>query len=139
MSKQAIEEAGLRLPLSTEKPNDELQDGLDIGALMTRQAKLCARLTKFDGLHLVQTLSGLLTLPENQVATYRIEGLTHLAVACCRGTQIPSNLQIREWLNDDLLHDPLGRGEGPVEDVFATVVPAWGGGVVLLEESWTDN
>lgn len=113
--------------------------GFNLRDLMTRQAKLCQRLVTFDGLHLVQTLSGLLTLPENQVATYRIEALIHLALASCRGEQIPSSAQIREWLNDELLHDPIGRGEKPVEDVFATVVPAWGGGVVLLEGSWIDN
>ncbi|MEH7906218.1 hypothetical protein V7798_00755 [Rhizobium laguerreae] len=123
----------------TGKLHDQLGEGLHLNALATRQAKLCARLVKFDGLHLVQTLSGLSTIPENQVATYRIEALIHLAVAFCRGTQIPSDAQIREWLNDDLLQDPLGLGEDPVEDVFATVVPAWGGGVVLLEGSWIDN
>jgi hypothetical protein len=128
-----------RPSLLTGKLNEQPGDGLDLGGLVARQAKLCTLLTRFDGLHLVQTLSGLLTLPENQVATHRIEALIHLGVAFCRGTQVASDAQIGEWLNDDLLRDPLGRGEGPVEDVFATVVPSWGGGVVMLEGAWIDN
>ncbi|MGV1755002.1 hypothetical protein [Agrobacterium sp. CG674] len=114
-------------------------EGLNIRALISRQPKLCTRLEKFDALDLIQTLSGLLTQLENHAATLRIEALIHLAAACCRGIQKATHAHIRGWLNDVLLSDPLGRGEDPVEDVFASIVPSWGGGVVLLEGAWTDN
>lgn len=125
--------------MNIEKQHNQPGNLDSFGNLIARQNKLCARLAKFDGLYLVQILSGLLTRQENHIATHRIEALIHLAVALCRGTQIPTTAQIREWLNDDLLRDPLGRGEDPVSDVFATVVPAWGGSVVLLEGAWADN
>lgn len=125
--------------LSALFAQDASNEGLSIPALISRQPKLCARLGKFDALDLIQSLSGLLTQLDNHAATLRIEALIHLATAFCRGTQKATHAQIRGWLNEDLLADPLGRGEDPVEDVFASVVPSWGGSVALLEGAWTDN
>lgn len=111
----------------------------EVSALSRRQTKLCKRLAKFDLVEIVEILAGLLTHPDNHCATPRIEALIHLAVLHCRGTQKPTLLQIREWLNDILLSDALGIGEDRVEDVFATVVPSPSGSAILLEGAWRDS
>ncbi|NEH46624.1 hypothetical protein GR215_33020 [Rhizobium leguminosarum] len=104
-----------------------------------RQSRLCSHLAEFSSPLLVQMLAGLLTHPDNQPASIRIEALIHLAALHCRGDHVPSPGQIREWLNDILLSDPLGAGETPVEDVFASVVPSPSGSALLLEGTWRDN
>lgn len=115
------------------------EENLDLRALTHRQPKLCARLKKFSFRHVAEILAGLLIRPENHPATLRIEALIHLAALHCRGSKEPTLAQIREWLNEILLKDRLGRGEDPVEDVFSSVVPSWSGCVILLEGAWRDN
>lgn len=114
-------------------------ENFNLRALTERQPRLCARLKKLNFRHVAEILSGLLTQPDNHPATLRIEALIHLAALHCQGTRKPTLPQIREWLNDILLADPIGVGEDPVEDVFTSVVPSWRGCVTLFEGAWTDN
>src|SRR5688572_24556967 len=104
-----------------------------LNALAKRQAALCARLAKFSQRHVVEILAGLLTQPENHAATLRIEALIHLAVLKCKGTEKPTLVQVREWVNEILLKDGIGAGEDPVEDVFSSVVPSSSGSATILE------
>ncbi|MES0032375.1 hypothetical protein [Mesorhizobium sp. M0040] len=114
-------------------------DMFRLDELAKRQAKLCARLAKFNQRHVVEILAGLLTQPENHAATLRIEAVIHLAVLHCKGSAKPTLLQIREWVNEILLADGIGAGEDPVEDVFSSVVPSSFGSATILEGAWPDN
>lgn len=114
-------------------------DSLSLEGLAKRQASLCARLVKFSRQHLVEILAGLLTQPENHGATLRIEALIHLAFIYCNGTKKPTLQQVREWVNEIMLNDAIGRGEDPIEDVFSTVVPSGTGNATILEGAWQDN
>lgn len=113
-------------------------DNLNLASLGCRQESLCARLRKFDFVAVLESLSGLLTQPANHAASYRIEALIHLAAIHCRGVQRPTLAQYRQWLNDILIKDALGRGEDPVEDVFVTNVPSFSGNGRIFEGAWED-
>jgi hypothetical protein len=114
-------------------------NNMNLQALSERQPRLCTRLAKFGFGQVAQLVAGLLTAPENQPATLRIEALIHLAALHCRGSMAPTLQQLREWLNDILLKDPLGRDEDPVEDVFMSVTPSWSGNARVFEGAWQDS
>ncbi len=115
------------------------QNSLNLAGLTVRHPRLVARLAKFSFPDVAAMVGGLLTLPENQPATYRLEVMNALAAIHCRGRQVPTLAQLREWLNDILLPDPVGQFEDPVEDVFLSNVPSWHGNARLFDGLWADN
>ncbi|MDQ0314602.1 hypothetical protein [Amorphus orientalis] len=68
----------------------------------------------------------MLTLPEFQSNTYRIELLIHLALLHAKGKTGPTEAQVTAWFNQ-LDEGTCGRLEDPAEDVFLSRV-LWGGG-----------
>ena len=71
----------------------------EIRGLILRLPGLVRRLKKFRFPLVAERLAGLLIQPENHTATARIEALIHLAAFACRGEQVPTLRQLREWLN----------------------------------------
>lgn len=130
---------GMLGPLGALMAGAAADENMKLRSLVARQGKLCARLQKFDFNAVLQILPGLLVQPANHAASLRIEALIHLAAIHCGGAQKPTLAQCREWLNDILLHDALGRGEDPVEDVFVTDVPSFEGGARIFEGAWEDS
>lgn len=130
--------ADLRGPLGALLASMAAENNMNLRALSQRQPRLCACLRKFGFPQVAGVVAGLLTLPDNHPATPRIEALIHLAAMHCRGAQAPTLARVREWLNDILLDDPLGRHEDPVEDVFVSLAPSWTGSVRLFEGAWQD-
>lgn len=110
-----------------------------IEGIASRLKKLVRRLEKFSFPIVAQSLAGLLTRPENHVATARIEAIIHLAALTCRGTATPTRPQIREWLNVIAFKDPITQFEDPVEDVFVSNVITWFGNARLFDGNWNDN
>ena len=110
-----------------------------LGEAAKRLRRLVSRLAKFSVLDICQSAAGLLTQIENHPANGRIELLIHLAVMSSRGSRVPNNSQLREWLNDIIYHDNITALEDPVEDVFVSNVTMWLGNARLLEGRWTDN
>lgn len=84
-------------------------------------------------------VGGLLTRPENQAATFRLEALAALAAAYAEGDKQPTAAHLRDWLNGVLLQDAIGEFEDPVEDVFVSNVPSWDGNARLFDGLWGDN
>ncbi len=84
-------------------------------------------------------LGGLLTVPNLQANTIRIETLVHLAVAHCRGNRIPSRSEIGDWLNSQLGSTKIASLEDPVEDVFITNVETSEGNRRLFEGIWESS
>ncbi len=117
----------------------QADQNMNLRALSERQPRLCARLEKFDFVAVLEIASGLLTRPENHAATLRIEALIHLAAMYSRGRQKPTLSQVREWLNDILVADALGRDEDPVEDVFVSNAPSFRGNIRIFEGAWQDS
>lgn len=112
---------------------------LDLSGLARRNPKLVKRLENFSFSAVANAVGGLLTLPENQPATFRLEALISLAAAYAQGVKEPTAVHLREWLNDILLLDPIGKFEDPVEDVFVSNVPCWNGNARLFDGLWGDN
>lgn len=113
-------------------------ENMNLQSLTRRLPKLCARLKKFAFVAVAEQVSGLPTRPANQAATLRIEALLHLAAIHCQGAQIPTAAQIREWLNDVLLKDTLGRGEDPPDDVFVSSSASFAGNIRIFTGAWED-
>jgi hypothetical protein len=65
------------------------QSTLSLAALQNRLSKLSSLLAKYDLVAVSSALGGLLTVPENNPATVRIEALSHLAALKCRGIKVP--------------------------------------------------
>ena len=111
----------------------------EIGSMAERLATLVRRLEKFSFPLVAAPLAGLLTRPESHTATGRIEAMIHLAALACRGTNEPSQRQLREWLNGAIYCDPITELEVPVEDVFVSNLDAWFGNARLFGGRWQNN
>lgn len=84
-------------------------------------SKLVAQLRRFDPAQLIAIVGGLLTVPDWQASTLRLEILQHFAVANARGTKRPKPVDLKSWLIE-LGEGIAGRMEDPSEDVFVSRV-----------------
>jgi len=80
----------------------------------------------------------MLTLPELQSNTYRLEILVHLAFLCAKGKRRPTQAQVVAWFNQ-LDNGTCGRQKDPAEDVFLSSVTANSGDYLLFEGSAEGN
>ncbi|TKS58235.1 MAG: hypothetical protein EWM72_03127 [Nitrospira sp.] len=85
----------------------------------------------------IANVAGLLTAPQLQANTVRLEVLAHLAVAHCAGRKKPTNADLSRWLNRYL--ERIARIEDPVEDVFVTNVDTPQGNRRTFEGIWESN
>lgn len=110
---------------------------LSIGSSDYQQ--LAERLMPFDRASVASAVGGLLSVPDYQPQTIRLEMLLHLAVAHCQGDDQPSMADLRMWLEEDLGALPLSSLEDPLEDVFVTNVIGPGGNYRVFEGTWEIN
>jgi hypothetical protein len=110
-----------------------------IAGLVRRNPGLERALQKFSFPKVARLLAGLTTLPENQPADLRLTAMIHMAALFCAGDQEPPLAQLRRWLNDIILKDPVAQDEDPVEDVFISNVVTWFGNARLFDGGWPDN
>lgn len=101
--------------------------------------RIAGLLVKYDLKSTVTQLGGLLTAPELQANTIRIETLVHLAVAHCGGRRKPGLTEIGHWLNRQLGNTYIALFEDPVEDVFVTNVETPEGNRRVFEGIWVSN
>ena len=87
----------------------------------------------------VTMLAGLLTVPEFQANTIRLETLVHLATVHCKGRSHPNRNVIDNWVNKRLGSSPIARLEDPVEDVYITNVGTPGGNFLLFQSQWESS
>ncbi len=102
-------------------------------------AKLSRVLVGYSPRATIARTSGLLTAPELQANTIRLELLVHLAVAHCAGKKKPTYGEFGRWLNDHLGQADIPRLEDPVEDVFITNVGTPDGNQRVFEGIWESN
>jgi hypothetical protein len=115
------------------------EDDARLRSMAARLPGLVRRLNKFSFPKVMQPLAGLLTVPENHPANLRLASLIHLAALYCNGDKSPSLAQLREWLNDIILKDPIAQREDPVEDVCVSNAITWFGNARLFDGGWQDN
>ena len=87
----------------------------------------------------VTRAAGLLTDPQLQANTVRIELLVHLAVAYCNGRKRPGAKDLGEWLNGNPGVNFVAAMEDPVEDVFISNVQTPEGNRRVFEGIWPSN
>lgn len=93
-------------------------------------------LTKFSGASVIPVVGGLLTIPEYQPQTLRIEVLLHLACLHCRGVREVRYRDIKRWLERYLPETGVVELEDPPEDVFVSNVIGRGGNYRIFEGTW---
>ena len=96
-------------------------------------------LEKYDAKSAIAQLGALLTVPELQANTIRLEILVHLAVSHCHGRSSLGSTEIAEWLNNHLGNTWIARLEDPAEDVFVTNVGTPEGNRRVFEGIWESN
>lgn len=115
------------------------RDSLSLASIAKRNAAMVRELARFSFPDIAAAVGGLLTYPENQSATFRLEALVSLAAVHARGTAHATSADLSRWLNGSLLSDPVGQLEDPVEDVFVSNVPSWDGNARLFDGLWGAN
>src|SRR5690606_5576945 len=76
----------------------------DLAAVFEAHRLLVSTLEEFDAAILAPYVAGLLTCPEWQASTVRLEMLQHLVVAAARGRKRPKAVDLKSWLTE------LGEG-----------------------------
>lgn len=82
---------------------------------------IVAELRKLHPVKTASTFAGLLTIPELQANCFRIEVLTHFAIAYCQGRAAPTRAFVRRAF-ERIGNGYCGLMEDPAEDVFLTLV-----------------
>lgn len=82
---------------------------------------IVAELRKLHPVKTASTFAGLLTIPELQANCFRIEVLTHLAIAYCQGQTAPTRAFVQRAF-EGIGTGYCGLMEDPGEDVFVTLV-----------------
>ena len=91
-------------------------DRIPLNAPEFRQ--IAASLNEYDPKSIIPQVAALLTVPELQANTIRLETLAHLAVAYCQGNKSVPVSEIGKWLNRHLGTTEIAGLEDPPEDVF---------------------
>ncbi|MBC8745352.1 MULTISPECIES: hypothetical protein [Paraburkholderia] len=93
-------------------------------------------LSKYSKRRALSAVSGLLTLPQFQANTYRLEILAHLIAANCTGETMVGPKNVLNWLNRQLGTHPVATMEDPPEDVFVTNIVSLKGEFLVLPGLW---
>lgn len=101
--------------------------------------KLARMLAKYAPRATIARAAGLLTAPNLQANTVRLEVLVHLAVAYCAGNNKPGYVELERWLNQYLGKTQMAMWEDPIEDVFVTNVNTPEGNRRVFEGIWESN
>lgn len=109
----------------------------DIGAPELQKTAISLR--KYDPTSAVSRLSGLLTIPELQANSNRIETLIHLAVANCSGRRPLNKSEISQLLNQQLRDTSAALYEDPPSDVFMTNIESPEGNLLLFQGIWESS
>jgi len=86
-----------------------------------RHSQLVSSLQEYSLESTARIIGGMLTMPDFQASTIRLEVLQHLIVSCCTGTSEAKPPDIAAWLTD-LGGGYAGMLEDPAEDVFVSRV-----------------
>jgi len=93
-------------------------------------------LAKYSKRQALAAVAGLMTLPQFQASTYRLEILTHFIVANCEGNTPVSPKNVLNWLNRQLGKHPVATMEDPPEDMFVVNVVSAVGEFLVLGGLW---
>ncbi len=103
-----------------------------LSAFFDAHKNLVDDLSRFEPSALIASIGGLMTLPDWQASTLRVEVLQHLAVASAKGRKKAKQADFKSWLTE-LGEGMAGRLEDPSEDVFVSRVLFAGQNFLMFE------
>jgi hypothetical protein len=103
-----------------------------LAELISSNRRLLGSLKSFELSRLIASAAGLMTVPEWQSSTLRLEVLQHLIVFAAAGTKKHKKSHLKDWLND-LGGSYVGAMEDPAEDVHVSRVLIPGEDCLILE------
>ena len=116
--------------------DDSIYPGLSasnsFGEFFEAHAKVVNSIRKYSLKRSVSLIGGMMTFPEFQASTLRLEVLQHFVVASATGILGPWRCSVRAWLNK-LGDGYVGRLEDPAEDVFVSRVSYEGADYLVFE------
>jgi hypothetical protein len=115
---------GFPLPLPALTPH--------IGVLIRSHQKLLEALRDFDPERTLASIAGLLTVPEWQSSTLRLEVLQHFIAIAASGARKPKRADFKRWLTE-IGNGIVGSLEDPAEDVFVSRVLIPGEDCLIFE------
>jgi hypothetical protein len=92
-----------------------------LSAFFDAHKNLVNDLSRCEPSALIASIAGLMTIPEWQASTLRVEVLQHLAVSSAKGKKKAKQTDLKSWLTE-LGEGMAGRLEDPSEDVFVSRV-----------------
>lgn len=101
--------------------------------------KLARLLADFNPKHTISICAGLLTVPEFQANTPRIESLVHIATMSCAGKRKAGIADLVRWLNRNLVNSDAFRIEDPAEDVFISNIGTAVGNFRIFQDTFPSN
>src|SRR5438094_489595 len=110
----------------------------DLAGFFEAHAGIVETVASCDLKHLVASVAGLLTSPEWQASTFRLEVLQHIVVASARGQAKAKHSDFKAWLTG-LGEGFAGMMEDPSEDVFAARVLAAGENFLIFDPANAAN
>ena len=127
-------------PTSTEEDIDlsSMLGGvtsIPLSAAAACNRRLFEEMREYDPVRLATSFCSLLTVPELQSNSIRLEALVHLALALANGTRKPRDQYINEVFSS-LDNGPFGLAEDPAEDIFVGSVATPRGNFRVLEGTW---
>lgn len=116
--------------------DDTIYPGLSasnsFGEFFEAHSRVVNSIRKYSLKRSVSLIGGMMTLPEFQASTLRLEVLQHFVVASATGILGPWRCSVRAWLNR-LGDGYVGRLEDPAEDVFVSRVSYEGADHLVFE------
>lgn len=101
--------------------------------------KLARLLADFNAKHTISICAALLTVPEFQANTPRLECLAHLATMSCAGKRKAGIADLARWLNRNLSGSESFRVEDPAEDVFVSNIGTAAGNFRIFQDVFPSN
>lgn len=96
-------------------------------------------LHRYNRWETARLLAGLLTIPECQPNTIRLETLVHIVVATARGARVPRRDDLVVWFNRHFSVPSIAAMEDPLEDVMVSNVVDVSGNHRIFEGIWESN
>lgn len=101
--------------------------------------KLARLLADFNAKRTISICAGLLTAPEFQANTPRLESLAHIATMYCAGKRKAGITDVTRWLNRNLSGSESFRVEDPAEDVFVSNIGTAAGNFRIFQDTFPSN
>lgn len=106
-----------------------------LGGVAEENQNLIQSLSSYDPIKTAATVAGLLTTPELQCNSVRLETLVHLIITNAHGRQKPQCSTLNQWFSA-LGEGFCGRMEDPAEDIFVSLVHTPRGNYRIFEGIW---